>query len=256
MDEKGADRSGIPWYVARALGERPTSAPRLRLAVTAAAAAGLLTIATGIGGCGDGGAEARQDADEPSAKFPVRITAAKFPTEQRLAETSDLVIGVENTGEEDIPELAFTITTDDGKGAAAATNPDGSFSVRLDDDSLANPNRPVWILENKYPRPIDPATNKPEPPPPGLGPGFRAQTNTFAFGELQAGDTEEIIWRLTPVMPGTYTLRYQVEAGLTGKALAVTSDGGEVKGEFVVTITDKAPKARVGDNGQVITEKP
>jgi hypothetical protein len=57
-------------------------------------------------------------------------------------------------------------------------------------------------------------------------------------------------------MAGTYTLRYQVEAGLTGKAQAVTEEGGEVKGEFVVTISDKPPKARVGDNGQVITESP
>jgi hypothetical protein len=207
-------------------------------------------VAIGVTGCGGGGAEARQDADEPSGKFPVHVTVAKFPTEQRLAETSDLVIGVENTGDQAIPELAFTITTNNNTGAESSVDPDGPFSIRLDDESLANPNRPVWVLENKYPRPVG------EPPPPGLGPGFRAQTNTFAFGQLEPGDTEQIVWRLTPVMAGTYTLRYQVEAGLTGKALAVTDDGGEVKGEFVVTISDKPPKARVGDNGQVITEQP
>lgn len=204
----------------------------------------------GVTGCGDDGASARQDAEEPSGEFPVRVTKARFPTEQRLAETSDLVLGVENTGDEPIPELAFTITTDDNEAAAPATDPDGPFSIRLEDESLANPNRPVWILENKYPRPVG------EPPPSGLGPGFRAQTNTFGFGELEPGEEREIIWRLTPVIPGTYAVRYQVEAGLTGKARAVTSDGGEVKGEFLVTITDKAPKARVGDNGQVITEAP
>jgi hypothetical protein len=248
VDEKASGDRAEPWYFPGALGERPTSAPRQPLAVFAAAAALLALGSTGLSACGGGGAEARQDADEPSAKFPVEITTAKFPTEQRLAETSDLILGVKNTGDQAIPELSFTITTDDNKGAAASTDPNGPFSVRLDDNSLANPNRPVWVLENKYPRPVG------EPPPPGLGPGFRAQTNTFAFGELAAGDTEQIAWRLTPVAPGTYTLRYQVEAGLNGKALAVTADGGEVKGEFVVTISDKPPKATVNDAGKVVTE--
>lgn len=245
MGEKAGGDGACPWYVPGALGERPTSAPRQRLAVFTAA---LLILATGLTACGGGGAEARQDANEPEGKFPVQVTTAKFPTEQRLAETSDLVLGVRNTGEETIPELSFTVTTDNGQGAAASTSPDGSFSVRLDDATLANPNRPVWILENKYPRPLG------DPPSSGLGPGFRAQTNTFAFGSLEPGDSEDIVWRLTPVMPGTYTLRYQVEAGLEGKALAVTADGGEVKGEFVVTITDKPPQATVDNSGRVVTE--
>ena len=53
---------------------------------------------------------------------------------------------------------------------------------------------------------------------------------------------------------GTYTLHYLVEAGLDGNARAVTADGGEVKGEFVVTITDKPPQATVDDAGNVVTE--
>ncbi len=53
---------------------------------------------------------------------------------------------------------------------------------------------------------------------------------------------------------GTYTLHYIVEAGLDGSARAVTADGGQVKGEFVVTITDKAPAATVDDAGNVVTE--
>src|SRR5690242_12145901 len=99
MDEKAAGRGRCPWYVAPALGRRPTSTPRRPLAVFTAAAAGLLAIAMGMTGCGGGGAEARQDANEPSGKFPVQVTAAKFPTEQRLAQTSDLVLGVKNTGD-------------------------------------------------------------------------------------------------------------------------------------------------------------
>ena len=59
---------------------------------------------------------------------------------------------------------------------------------------------------------------------------------------------------MTAVQAGTYTLHYQVEAGLDGKAKAVTADGGAVKGEFVVTISDKAPKATVNGKGQVVTK--
>ena len=199
----------------------------------------LPSIALGLAACGE---DAESQADnEPSGDFPVEVTTAKFPTKQRLAQTSDLVLGVKNTGDEALPMLAFTIETDDG-GA------DGSFAIRMDDDSLANPNRPVWILENKFPRPVD------TPPPPGLGPGFRAQTNTWGFDTLEPGDTEEIVWRVTPVQGGTYTLHYRVEAGLDGNAKAVTADGGEVKGEFVVTISDKPPKATVDNAGNVVTE--
>ena len=133
------------------------------------------------------------------------MTKAKFPTEQRLALTSDLVLGVENTGDEPLPELAFTIETDDGDA-------DGSFQVQIDDPSASNPNRPVWILENKYPRATD------DPIPKGISGGLRAQTNTFGFGPLDPGEEKTIVWRLTAVEAGTYTLHYRVEAGLDGRS--------------------------------------
>lgn len=195
--------------------------------------------ALSLSACGGGGE--RQDANEPSGNFPVEVTTSKFPTSQRLAETSNLILGVKNTGDKPLPELAITIETDDGKA-------NGSFETRLDDPSLANPSRPVWILENKFPREVG------TPPPTGLSGGFRAQTNTFGFGSLDPGESRDIVWRVTPVEPGTYTLHYIVAAGLDGKAKAVTADGGEVKGEFVVTISSKPPKASVNDAGKVITQ--
>ncbi len=202
-------------------------------------ASGVVALSLSLTACGGGGE--RQDANEPTGNFPVEVTKSKFPTSQRLAETSNLILGVKNTGDKPLPELAITIETDDGKG-------DGSFEARLDDPSLANPSRPVWILENKYPREVG------TPPPTGLSGGFRAQTNTFGFGPLDPGESRDIVWRVTPVDPGTYTLHYIVAAGLDGKAKAVTADGGEVKGEFVVTISDKPPKAGVDDAGNVVTQ--
>ncbi len=201
----------------------------------------------GFAACG--GESLRQDADEPKGDFEVKVTTSKFPTTQRLAQTSDLILGVKNTGRDALPQLAFTIDTHDNEDSKDDVA-DGSFNIRLDDDSLANPNRPVWILESKYPRPLG------DPPSTGLGPGLRAQTNTYAFGPLDPGESQKIIWRVTPVMAGNYTLSYLIEAGLQGKAKAVTSDGGEVKGEFVVSISNKPPKATVDDNGNPVTKGP
>ena len=210
-----------------------------------------VTVASAIilGACGSSDP---QDANEPTGDYEVEITNSKFPTEQRLAETSNLVIGVENTGSETVPELAFTVFTD-GSGAGEAGGAvdgtaDGSFNVRSDQPGLENPNRPVWVLENKFPRFVG------EPPPQGLSGGFRVQTNTFGFGPLQPGETKEVVWRLTPVQAGTYTLSYIVAAGLDGNAKAVTSSGEDVKGEFIVEITDQPPRARVNNQGKVVIE--
>ena len=197
-----------------------------------------IASAIALGACGS---SPSQDANEPSGDYPVKVVRSQFPTKQRLAQTSDLVLGVKNTGDQPLPELAFTIYT--GKG-----NADGSFNYRSDQPGLANPNRPVWVLENKYPRPIN------TPPPKGLSGGFRAQTNTFGFGPLDPGETKTIVWRLTPVKAGTYNLHYEVAAGLDGNAKAVTGTGDPVKGEFVVKITDKPPRARVNNAGKVVTQ--
>jgi len=205
-----------------------------------------------LAACG-GDSESQAD-NEPEGDFPVKVTVAKFPTEQSLAQTSQLILGVENVGEEPLPELAFTIATVSGDADASEQGgADGSFKIRVDQEGLANPNRPVWILENKFPRLIDPETDKPEPAPAGLSGGIRAQTNTFGFGALEPGDERQVVWELTAVQAGTYTVNYRVAAGLDGNAVAVTGDGGEVKGEFVVTITNKPPRASIDDDGKVVT---
>ena len=211
---------------------RSHSVPRLFVIPTV-----LIASAIGLSACG--GSSDPQDANEPTGDFEVAVTKSEFPTSQRLAETSDLILGVKNTGDETVPELAFTIFTGNGEA-------DGSFNYRSDQPGLANPNRPIWILENKYPRELG------SPPPAGLSGGFRAQTNTFGFGPLEPGETKNIVWRVTPVKAGSYTLSYIVAAGLDGNAKAVTATGEPVKGEFVVKISDVPPKARVNDAGKVV----
>ena len=233
-----------------ALGEEiATSArPPSRLRGTTARAGSLVAIALlvpALSACGK--SAQRQDAEEPAGEFPVDVVAAKFPTQQRLAQTSDLRLEVENSGDEPIPDLAVTIQTGDDPAS-------GSFSVRSDQPGLSDPNRPVWILEEGFPKLVtDAESEKDLDSAPSAG-AAAAQTNTFSFGGVPPGESKDIVWRLTPVIAGTYTVHYELAAGLGGKAKAVTGDGSPVEGEFVVTITDKPPKASVDDSGKVVID--
>ena len=108
------------------------------------------------------------------------------------------------------------------------------------------------MLENNYPRLLDPPSvtvkNVSDAPSAGAN---AAQTDTFQFGAVPAGEAKDIVWRVTAVRAGTYTVHYEVAAGLQGKAKAVTADGSPVKGEFVVTITSKPPQTCVNGKGEV-----
>jgi hypothetical protein len=177
----------------------------------------------------------------------VDVAEAKFPTKQRLAQTSDLRLAIENVGEETVPDLAVTIYTDDEKAG-------GPFDVRSEQPGLADPNRPVWILENEYPKLLTPGLDPDELDDAPSAGAEAAQTDTFSFGPVAPGETKDIVWRVTAVEPGTYTVHYELAAGLHGKAKAVTADGGPVEGEFVVTITDKPPKTCVGDSGEILRQ--
>jgi hypothetical protein len=198
--------------------------------------------------CGGDDGSARQDAEEPSGEFPVEVVDAGFPTRQRLAETSDLELTVENIGEEQIPDLAVTICLD-------SCDSDGPFSLRSEQTGLASPNRPVWILEQDYPKLLKPGISSKELEGEPTAGAEAAQTNTFSFGALAPGDDVSPVWRVTPVQAGTYTVNYEIAAGLTGKAKAITADGSPAEGSFVVTISDKPPKATVEPDGSVKIEK-
>jgi hypothetical protein len=230
------------------LGETRTSAappwvdrPLRSLLACITTAAFALVLAS----CGGG---TRQDATEPVGNFQVEVTKASFPTKQRISQQTDLQLEIKNTDDVAIPDLAITIFTGTGEHPEA----DGSFSVRLDDPNLANPSRPVWILENEYPKLLGPGvTLKNLDSQPSAG-AAAAQTDTYQFGAIPPGETKAVDWRVTPAKAGTYTVQYQVAAGLQGNAKAVTSDGSPVKGQFVVTIKSKVPQTCVTGSGKVI----
>jgi hypothetical protein len=188
-----------------------------------------------LSACGGG---ERQDANEPAGKFPVSIVTAEFPTRQRLAESTFLRLGVRNTGRKTVPSLAVTISIA-GKEGEASVRP---FSIRDPQVGLAVPDRPVWILENGYPRLAGSSL------PAGAE---TANVKTFDFGPLKKGKTVEAIWKVTAVKPGNYKLTYRIDAGLNGKAKAVTADGLPI-GSFAVQISNVPPQTGVNDKGEVV----
>lgn len=196
-----------------------------------------------IVGCG--GSDPRQDENEEEADYPVEVTVAEFAPKQRLAETTDLELAFRNSGDETIPNLALTIYTGDEKA-------DGAFNMRSNQEGLADPNRPVWILENDYPKILETGTTTKDLDSAPTAGAETSSTNTYAFGELEAGDTLHTVFRVTPVVAGTFTVHYEVSAGLDGNARAVTDSGEPIMGEFVATITDKPEATKVDENGKVV----
>lgn len=231
---------------------------RKRVGVALAAA----VVAIGVASCGGGG---RQDANEPEGDFPVQIVNADFPSKQELAQNTNLTLTVANSGDKTIPDLAVTIFTssdesDSGSGTTGtSTTPAGSsgggglpeaqgaFSIRSDQEGLAIPSRPVWILEEGYPKLAGQTAS---------AGAEAAQTNTYSFGALDSNQSRSMVWNVTPVAPGTYTVHYRVAAGLQGKAKAVTADGSVPEGEFVVRISSAPPQTEVNNAGQVVPIKP
>jgi hypothetical protein len=199
-------------------------------------------VAVAAGGapaaCGGG---ARQDASEPSGTFPVQVTSASFPASQRLAERTRLVIAVRNTStNKTIPNIAVTITNPRYGTSVQA------FATYLDQPGLASHSRPIWIID----RPPGPCTFSCLAG--GPGGAVTAYSNTWALGELAPGATARFEWGVTAVKSGTYRVRYEVAAGLNGKARAVLANGAIPAGTFLVTIHQAPAQSYVTGSGQVI----
>ena len=193
----------------------------------------MAVCALALASCGGG---ERQDKNEPRGNYPVEIVDAKFPGSQKLAKESDLVITVRNAGDKVIPNIAVSV-----KG----------FDERLKDRTLADPNRPVFVI-NGRPKEIASFPESKDAAPEG---GETAYVGTWALGKLGPNKTKTFRWNVTAVRPGPYKLEYKVSAGLDGKARAVLEGGDEIpSGEFAGTITEEAPDARIGEDGQTIEQ--
>lgn len=185
--------------------------------------AGLALLAAGCGG-------ATQASDEPSGTFRVEVAGASFPARQHIAEPVTLRIRVRNGGRQTVPDVAVTVQTDPaGPGQAPV-----AFGQDASDTRLADPRRPVWIVDRA---------------PAG---GDTAYTNTWALGALRSGRSRVFVWHLLPARAGAYTVSYRVFAGLTGKARTAR---GRTTGSFRVVVENKPVAACVGSHGEVIKGK-
>jgi hypothetical protein len=183
-------------------------------------------------GCGGG---ARQDQHEASASYAVKVLRARFPTAQSIAKQTSMVLQVQNTGAQAVPNLAITID---------------SFDYASGYPELADNKRPVWAIERGAggiaPRPVE--SEEVDQP----GAGQTAYVNTWAFGSLAPGKTRTLTWNVVPVVSGHYTVHYTVAAGLAGKAKARSSGGGLVDGQFAVDIAPAPKPTHVNpDTGRV-----
>jgi len=171
-----------------------------------------------VAGCGGGGE--RQDADEPRGTWRVEVVEARFPPSQRIAQPATMRIRVRNADSRPVPNVAVTVD---------------SFSRRSEQPGLADPNRPIWVVDDE---------------PRG---GTTAYTNTWALGRIPPGQTKTFEWRVTPVRAGRYRLTYRVAAGLDGKAQARLAGGQRPQGSFEVNVSRRPAQARVDpETGAVV----
>src|SRR3712207_4921067 len=114
--------------------------PGARAGGGALAAAAVLALS----GCGG---PPRQDVDEPAGVYPVEVTEASFPTDQKLARTSILRITVRNVGRKIIPNVNVAVST--GAAGGAHNSSVGGFNYR--DQKDEDPNKPIFVI-NKEPK--------------------------------------------------------------------------------------------------------
>jgi len=188
------------------------------------------------------GGESSSDANQPAGTYDVRVTEASFPTEQRLGQTSLMRLGIRNTGKKTLGALTVTVSIA-GKEGQASSLP---FGIRDPQPGLAQPDRPVWVLAQTYPR----LAGSSEP-----GGATTSNRKTFSFGPLKRGATTKAVWKLSAVKAGRFAVLYSVDAGLSGTAKARTSGGVAPGGSFVTNISSVPPDTEVTDSGEVI-EKP
>jgi hypothetical protein len=205
-------------------------------------------LALAISACGGG---QNQAASEPSGNFSVAVSTARFPASQRLAQHTHLVIAVRNSGTKTIPNVAVTICN--ATCAYPAPKGEGSssqaFAASIDQSYLANPSRPLWIVD-RAPGPCGYSCRNG-----GQGAAVTAYANTWALGRLKPGATARFDWAVTAVQAGKHVVAWQVAAGLNGRAKAVLASGAAPHGTFAVNVGTAPAQSYVNNNGQIVTKQ-
>jgi hypothetical protein len=182
--------------------------------------AAVLAAGLAAAGCGS---SATQADDEPRGSYRVQVLDASFPAEQEVAGTSELKIAVRNTGTRALPDLAVTLD---------------SLQQRSEAAGLSSSERPTWVVD-QGPRGAD-----------------SAYTDTWSVPDVPPGQTRTLTWKVTAMVPGRHEVRWRVNAGLDGRARAVSDDGGAApEGTFAVDVSDSPEQTAIDpETGAVTTE--
>lgn len=194
-----------------------------------------MAVAALLAACGG---EASSDANQSAGTYHVRVTEASFPTDQHLGQTSLMALGVRNTGKKALPSLTVTVSIA-GKEGQASSLP---FGISDPQTGLAQPDRPVWVLAQGYPR----LAGSTDP-----GGATTSNRKTFSFGPLKPGASTAAVWKLSAVKAGKFTVLYRIDAGLSGTARAETN-GVAAGGSFAAEISAVPPDTEVTDDGEVV----
>ena len=203
------------------------------------ALAGLVAAALALSIVACGGDESSSDANEAAGTYEVKVTDASFPAEQRLGSTSLMKLGIRNSGDKTIPALTVNVSLA-GKEGRGSTLP---FAIRDPQPELAQPDRPVWVLAEHYPK----FAGSSEP-----GGAETSNQKTYDFGALKPGATANLVWKLSAVKSGRHVLTYAVGAGLGTQVKAKTSGGVAPGGSFTVQISSAPVDKVVTDSGEVV----
>lgn len=191
-----------------------------------------------------------QDEDEPEGEFQVRVDEASFPEKQTLAKDSRLEIEVRNVGDRTIPNINVTVHGFDRK----VRDPADPSQV---DPELADPSRSVFVVDKspvEFLRSRPPAdqslVDREVNPPYGRE---TAYVDTYSLGELAPDERAVFRWDVSAVQAGPFRLTYEINAGLDGKAEAVSEGGEPLSGSFEGVIADAPPQAKVSEaDGETI----
>jgi hypothetical protein len=170
-----------------------------------------------LAGCGGG---ARQDAGQDSGSYQVKVVSASFPADQSISSAAPMQIVVRNDGKQTVPDLTIALQ---------------GISDRNDQAALADQAQPVWIVQDQP------------------GNATTAYDFTWSLGPLKVGETKRLALKLMPAVPGTHTVKWAIDAGLTGKFSARTASGRVPAGTFTVRVsTEPAPATVDPDTGAVV----
>ena len=187
---------------------------------------------TALAGCGGG---SRQDANEPEATYRMKVTRVSFPRLQAVARPVKLEIVIRNVGAKTAPKVAVTVD---------------SLTYNSRFAALADPRRPIWVVERGPGAIAKPPVESQEVSVPGGA--QTAAVKTWALPSLAPGHAARFVWELVPVKPGTYTLHFGFAAGLSGKSKARLAVGSQ-RGAVTVHIAGRPPATHVNPKtGKVV----